>query len=275
MTANQILPFITTTLMFVFAGWVFTRYLQRRTMSLLMWSIGLALFAIGSLTEALSLFGFNDLVFRLWYLCGAVLTAAWIGQGTVFLLLRQKWGNISLAVLTVLSLVAVVVMFTTPLDPSHFNPAVPLSEQYATKELRPEDKPREGASVIETQVNGKTARVEQGIIPLGAPVRLTTPIFNIYGSLTLIGGALYSTYLFWRKRVMGNRVIGNILIAAGALSIASASTLTRLGLGSFLYIGELLAAIIMFAGFIVASRRANDSLEQGSAPMTPSAAGTT
>ena len=85
-------------------------------------------------------------------------------------------------------------------------------------------------------------------------------------------GALYSTYLFWRKRVMGNRVIGNILIAAGALSIASASTLTRLGLGEFLYVGELVAAIIMFAGFIAASRRTNDALEREPAPAVTQAA---
>ena len=51
------------------------------------------------------------------------------------------------------------------------------------------------------------------------------PFFNIYGLLTLVGGAIYSAYLFWRKRVLPNRVIGNILIAAGALLIGTASTL--------------------------------------------------
>src|ERR1700694_4085801 len=104
MSINQILPFFTTAIMFVFAGLVIVRYVQRRSIHLQMWSIGLTLFAVGSLTEAVSLFGFNDLVFRLWYLCGAVLTAAWIGQGTVYLLLRRKWGNLTLGVLSVLSL---------------------------------------------------------------------------------------------------------------------------------------------------------------------------
>ena len=69
----------------------------------------------------------------------------------------------------------------------------------------------------------------RGILPLGSPMRLTTAFFNIYGLLTLFGGAIWSAYLFWRKRVMPNRVIGNVLIAAGALLIGSASTLTRLG----------------------------------------------
>jgi uncharacterized membrane protein HdeD (DUF308 family) len=262
MSLNQVLPFITTTIMFVFAGNVIMRYMQRHSMHLLMWTIGLTLFAIGSLTEALSLFGYNELVFRLWYLCGAVLTAAWIGQGTIYLLLRRRWGNITLAILTVLSLAASAMMIATPLDGSHFDPKRPLSDQYASKQLAATESAPAGAQVIEQTVNGATVRVAQGIIPLGAPIRATTAIFNIYGSLALIGGALYSTYLFWRKRVMGNRVIGNILIAAGALSIASASTLTRLGLGEFLYVGELIAAVIMFAGFVAASRRSNDTLER-------------
>jgi drug/metabolite transporter (DMT)-like permease len=82
---------------------------------------------------------------------------------------------------------------------------------------------------------------------------LSTPFFNVYGLITLVGGALYSTYLFWRKRVLPNRVIGNVLIAVGALIIASASTLTRLGYGSLLAIGQLLAAVLMFSGFLVAA----------------------
>ena len=52
MSPNQILPFITTAIMFVFAGNVIMRYMQRHSMHLLMWAIGLTLFAVGSLTEA-------------------------------------------------------------------------------------------------------------------------------------------------------------------------------------------------------------------------------
>jgi len=43
-----------------------------------------------------------------------------------------------------------------------------------------------------------------------------------------------------RLHQMPNRVIGNVFIAAGALLIGPASTLTRLGYGQFLYLGELL-----------------------------------
>jgi hypothetical protein len=49
-------------------------------------------------------------------------------------------------------------------------------------------------------------------------------------------------------------VIANVLIAAGALLIGFASTLTRLGYGEFLYLGELLSAVLMFAGFRLAAK---------------------
>jgi len=92
-------------------------------------------------------------------------------------------------------------------------------------------------------------------------VRLTTPFFNIYGLLTLVGGAIYSAYLFWRKRVLPNRVIGNILIAAGALLIGTASTLTRLATASFCTWVNCFA-VLMFIGFRVAARPQPDEVLQ-------------
>jgi hypothetical protein len=53
---------------------------------------------------------------------------------------------------------------------------------------------------------------------------------------------------------MPNRVIANVLIAAGALVIGFASTLTRLGYGQFLYLGELISAVMMFIGFRLAAK---------------------
>ena len=111
-----------------------------------------------------------------------------------------------------------------------------------------------GALTLNTTYRGEEVTAVRGLLPLGTPVRLTTPFFNIYGLLTLVGGAIYSAFLFWRKRVMPNRVVANVLIAAGALAIGFASTLTRLGYGEYLYVGELLSAILMFAGFQLAAK---------------------
>jgi len=83
---------------------------------------------------------------------------------------------------------------------------------------------------------------------------LTTILLNIYGTLALVGGALWSAWLFWRKRALLHRMTGNIVIAAGAMFPAAAGTLIRLGLGDWLYVSELIGAALMFAGFYLATR---------------------
>jgi hypothetical protein len=98
-----------------------------------------------------------------------------------------------------------------------------------------------------TELTGKAFSV--------AWVRLITPFFNVYGTLTLVGGALYSAYLFWRKRVLPNRMLGNILIATGALAPALGGVLNRFGLPG-LYLGEFVGVFLMYIGFLEASRSA-------------------
>jgi hypothetical protein len=140
------------------------------------------------------------------------------------------------------------------LDEAVFTTNKPISEQYGAKALDEGETVAADALTTRTTYRGTEVIAVRGILPLGTPVRLTTPFFNIYGLLTLVGGAIYSAYLFWRKRVMPNRVVANVLIAAGALAIGFASTLTRLGYGEYLYLGELISAILMFIGFRLAAR---------------------
>lgn len=227
MDPNLALPFVSTAIMFVFAASVLQRWYVRRTAHFLFWGIGLTMFGLGSFAEAyLAIAPFNAAIFFTWYVFGAALNAGWIGHGTLMLLIRKPWVRVLTTTLLIAgSLVVLALWFTsTPLDPSGAVSHQPVSVWYRDV-LPPSDV---------------------------AYVRLTTPFFNIYGLVTLVGGALWSGYLFWRKRIMGNRVTGNILIAVGALVIGSASTLTRFGMGEYLYIGELIAATLMFAGFRLA-----------------------
>jgi hypothetical protein len=84
-------------------------------------------------------------------------------------------------------------------------------------------------------------------------VRSLTPFFNIYGTVTLVGGAAWSAWIFWRKRILLHRTIGNVLIAVGAILPAFGGTFSRMGIPAALYISELLGAILMFIGFIRAT----------------------
>ena len=84
------LPILSTIITFIFAIAVFNRFNVRHGSHLLLWSIGLVLYGIGTLTEVSMLFKFNALALKLWYLSGAMLTAAWLGQGTINLLVRRR-----------------------------------------------------------------------------------------------------------------------------------------------------------------------------------------
>ncbi len=256
MKLNLLLPFFSTAIMLLFTIYVFQRYAVRRAPHFLFWGIGLAMFGAGSFAEAFLALTWNRWVFFIWYLFGAALNAGWIGHGTLYLLFRKKWVHAVTAVLVLGSVGASTLMLQAMphLDEGVFTTSRPVSEQYGTKVLEPGAVVPSGAATATQTYRGETVTVVRGLLPLGTPVRLTTPFFNIYGLLTLVGGAIYSSFLFWRKRILPNRVIGNVLIAAGALSIGFASTLTRLGNGQFLYLGELLSAILMFSGFIMAGR---------------------
>ncbi len=256
MSINLILPFISTAIMLAFTVYVLQRYAVRRAPQFLFWGIGLAMFGAGSFAEAYLALAWNRWVFFAWYVFGAALNAAWLGHGTLYLLVRKKWVHGITILLVLGSLWASYLMLQVMprLDTEIFTTDRPISEQYGTKKLEPGEAPPPEAQTATITYRGEAVTVVRGLLPLGSSVRLTTPFFNIYGLITLVGGAIWSAYLFWRKRVLPNRVVGNVLIAAGALSIGFASTLTRLGYGSYLYLGELIAAVLMFSGFLLAAK---------------------
>jgi hypothetical protein len=237
-TIYTLLPFVSFIVSTIFALLVFRRYFVRRGAHLLLWGIGMVFYAIGGVCEAsYGAFGWNPLLFRLWYLFGAILVAAWLGQGTVYLLARRSWANALMVILGLGSLYAAVRVFGAQLDPSLMT-----SSLHTGSELS-------GHAIV------------------SPGVRLLTPFFNLYGTLTLVGGAVWSAWIFWRKRVLLHRTIGNILIAVGALLPAFGGTFSRFGLPGALYWSELLGSVLMFAGFVRATtpmRRSQPAAEAGS-----------
>lgn len=220
----HVLPFISTLVVFVFAFFVLQRYRQRGGLHTLLWGIGFVMYGLGTFAEAYLAFGYSSFILHSWYLFGAILTPAWLGQGTVFLLVRRRnVANILLLVLIIASVLTAVHVFSLPTQDALYDVARPVSAQY--KDIM-------------------------------ARTSLTTTllaIFAAYGTLALVGGALYSAYIFWRKRILPHRVLGNVLLAAGALSPALGGVLVTRGLGDYLFISELLGAIIMFIGFRLAT----------------------
>ena len=221
MIFNTILPFVSSAISFVFAFVLLKRYLARRGLHLLLWGIGMIFYGIGGFCEGyFGAFGWNDIIFRLWYLFGAILVAAWLGQGTVYLLAKPKWAHGLMVVLALGSLYGLFRVFGAQLDPE----------------------------LMTTSLHTGSEMSGHAIVTSG--VRSLTPFFNLYGTVALVGGAGYSAWIFWKKRVLLHRTIGNILIAVGAILPAFGGTFSRMGFSGALYVTELLGAIIMFIGFI-------------------------
>ena len=114
MDLSRWLPLASTVISVAFAAAVLMRYYHRRGLHLLFWGLGLVLFSLGTFAEFYSTFAWSPLVFRLWYIGGALLTAAWLGQGTVSLLVRRgNRAHYLMLGLVAASLFAVVAMFDT------------------------------------------------------------------------------------------------------------------------------------------------------------------
>jgi len=226
------IPYLSTLVAFVFTIAVFRRYLQRHGPYLLMWTIGLLWFGLGTLSEIILGLTFSGLVLKLWYLCGAMLTAAWLGQGTLYLLVRRRWVTWTLTgLLVALSVLAAVLLLLASSTPaaSSYRVSQPVSAQY------------------------------QDILIRSSLILGLTILLNIYGTLLLVGGAIYSAYIFWRKRMLFNRMIGNILIAAGAFAPAMGGSFIKLGLPDWMYLAELVGVILMYIGFLQATTPPLDS----------------
>ncbi len=225
------LPYLSTVVTFIFAVAVYNRYRERGGVYLLLWAIGLLFYGIGTLTEVTLGLTFSVLAVKLWYLSGAMLTAAWLGMGTVHLLIRKgNTAQILTWILAAVSVLAFLLIMIAPVTSTTYDITRPVSEQY------------------------------KEIFSRNGYIILLTILLNIYGTLTLVGGALYSAFLFWRKKILANRMFGNILIAAGALSPAMGGTFLRVGLTDLLYLSELIGAILMFIGFLMATSRTSEAI---------------
>jgi len=190
----------------------------------LLWSIGLLAYGLGTLSEIILGLTFSAPIVKLWYLAGAMLSAAWLGQGTFHLLVRRRgvaWT--ATGILAAVSALAAVLIAVAPVSGASYRVSQPISSQY------------------------------QAVLARGGLVIALTILLNVYGSITMVGGALYSAFIFWRKRILFNRMIGNILIAAGALAPAIGGSFVRAGLPDYLYLTELVGAVLMYIGFVQAT----------------------
>jgi hypothetical protein len=214
------IPIVTTIIALSLAVSLGRRYRERGGPHLLWWTIGALTYAAGTAVEAsVTLFGWNEWLFRAWYITGALLGGAPLAQGAVYLHLSRRAANTLSAVLVAVVLTASVFVLMTPI-------------QY---------------DLVET--HRLTGRVMAWTW-----VRAFSPFINLYAFVFLVGGAIKSAVQFWRRRETRLRAEGNALIAVGALLPGIGGSFTRFGYTEVLYVTEFLGIILIYLGYRRATR---------------------
>lgn len=204
----------------IFTLFVLRQYLERKKMHQLMWGIALALWvaAVGAELAATQN-QWTPLVYRIYYMTGALLIPAWLGMGTLYLVAPRRWADRTLIALTIFSALGIGLIAIWPLDPSALKTP---AEQFLPLRIFP-----------------------------FFPVQLVLVILNTFGSIAFIGGAVWSAIYFVRARTMGERVLSTALIAIGGGIAAIAHSLGALGGIELFRLSELIAVIFIFVGFLL------------------------
>jgi hypothetical protein len=209
------IPAITALVAAIFAVVVLRQYAGHRKTYQLMWATGFAMFAIAAFAGYLARSGgTTDTEYRLFYLFGAILNVAWLALGTAYLLGPRRWADASLAAVALLSLAAAYAVVAAPID--------------------------------------LTAAADSGrAFPNGSLARVLAGVGSGVGSIVLVGGALWSAWIFFRKRHNGRRAVANVIIAIGVLIVAAGGTATFTGASGVLELANLLGLSVMFVGFLL------------------------
>lgn len=228
LNAVHYIPIVTTVLAAPFAFAILRRFRQHPDrLHLLWWGLGIALYGVGTLTEAVTtVAGWREPVFRAWYISGALLGGAPLAQGTVYLLLSRRTAHRLTALLLTTVTVASVAVLLSPID-------------YAAVEA-----------------HRLTGRVFEWTW-----VRRFSPFINLYAVVFLIGGAILSAKRYSTQPAMRHRMWANVWIAVGAILPGIGGTATRFGHTEVLYVTELIGLLFMWLGYqmSVAPSRAADA----------------
>jgi hypothetical protein len=214
--AHALLPVAAALVAVLFCALLLRSFRRRPAGQKALWAAGFALFAAAAASEALAQrAGWSPALFRSYYLAGGVLTVAYLGAGSAWLLLPPRARDVLVGALSVATVAAVLTVLVAPID-------------VAALAHTPSGRPPTNDAI-------------------GGHAFLWAIALNSLGTLFLVGGSLYS--ILRRQRVRPN-----VWIGGGALVVAMATGLSRAGDYSLVYFGELVGIALMFSGFTFVGR---------------------
>ena len=233
------------------------RWLARHKKHELMWTISLAMFALGSLgLWAGATFGWGEWTFKTFYLFGAILNVPFLALGTVYLLCDERFADRCTAAVSLIAAFAAGIVV-----------AAPFGTTLATKL---------GAAIDPTVL-------PQGSLVFGPGPRIAAAVGSGLASVVIIGGALWSAWrLAASTRISrratlsdaataeppppgqtnevspplspGRLALANVFIAVGTIVLGSGGVLNSIADAMNAFAISLVAGIaLIFAGFLLTS----------------------
>lgn len=272
-----LLPTASAVLCLVFAVALGRQWVARRRPHQVVWAIGMTWYGAAAGADAVGqIWGWSEAGYRVWYLSGAIMAAAWLGLGEVFLIKASGHGEVAAAGIFLGSVPAVIRAgrFLQAGQPDEMTGALLLAAVGIGVAIAlalaswhsPEVSGK--ASMAALLVGGSiatyvvlTARIDPALmldpstgVPQGAGfdggVRILSPIFNVGGALMLVFGAVHSARTFFTRDRNIERTASNVLIALGAVTPSVTGLLNRWGFTTTFYAGEFLGVLFIFAGFL-------------------------
>ena len=211
----EFVPVITTVLSIIFFREIFSHYRNRKTKYLLWWSIGVLTYGLGTLSESIhSIFGWSEFNLKFWYILGALLGGFPLAQGSVYLLMKKKFANLTTYTVGIIIIFASIFIILTPL-----------------------------------KIPGDFTYQLTGSVFTWNWVRYFAPLINTYSFIFLVGGAIYSAIIYFRQEDKEARFKGNVFIAIGGLLPGIGGVFTRMGHVHVLFITELIGLLFMYFGY--------------------------
>ncbi|HET9912009.1 MAG TPA: hypothetical protein VFQ13_08985 [Anaerolineales bacterium] len=226
------IPILTTVVSFAFTAALYQHWQRKPEAKYLMWwTIGVFCFGMGTLTESINvLFGWSIINMKAWYIAGALLGAFPLAQGTVYLLLKKKTADLLTWFFIVYISIAAIAIILAPVNMSLVDPA---------------------------RLTGK--------VMTWTWARLFSILPNTYSLIFLVGGAAWSAIQYARRNDSGNRVLGNWLIAIGALLPGIGGSFTRMGYVEVLFVTEFIGILLIWAGYRAVSQSPTKSIHAAQA----------
>ena len=170
------LAYVTSILSLLFAASLLAQHSTRRQPHHVLWAVALILLSMAmGLWFLRETFGINQWIFRLWYLSGIMLAAAYLGTGMLYMITPRRVGNAFMGYLLVVTLAAVVLVLTA--------------------HIKTPDECFEGLKGLECLLPADSM-TKMGFFP--PSIRVLAAILNAYGGLAVVAGAIWGVGILVR-----------------------------------------------------------------------------